>query len=528
MQATGTPAALPSPPTNVTVTTAHQSLQVSWTPPINTGGSEITGYRLTWSAGIPMSINVGNRTSYTITGLENRFSYTVNVRAVTSVGESIGAFAVGPTMPNPVPAAPLNVRTMAAPLQINGNPNVNADTSLVVAWDAPPPNGTNPVNGYVVQRRNSLVSSTRPGGDPIPAGEWSRVGVGAVNVASRTVTITGLLTGTSYDIRVQATNDHDDDLTTLSLGGPWAQGSGTPAGRPEAVAPILEPGFTSILVSWVPPADNGSDITHYLVRYTENLVGNETWNEDVRVEAPARNVRITGLTTRVPYVVQVQAVNAVGAGPNASEVETATGNYPDPPTLVRAVPTPNGNGRTLTVTWNRVTQTNGSGPLKSYTVEVLDVGSQGSAWVPTPGIAATATSATVNVTPGRSYLVRVKAIAGLPGSSGYIDAPVTAAGAPPAPTRVAATVGQDGSTINVVWTAVAQATPSDIIGYTVSWFSTTDPIRGSRGSATVTSNTIGTYAIVGLPPDTYTVQVSAFNQIGDGRPAVARVTISPR
>ena len=87
-QGFGTPATSPFAPTNVMVTTAHESLQVSWAPPTNTGGSDITGYKLTWSAGIPATVTIGNRTTYMITGLENRFAYTVRVKTITAVGES--------------------------------------------------------------------------------------------------------------------------------------------------------------------------------------------------------------------------------------------------------------------------------------------------------------------------------------------------------------------------------------------------------------------------------------------------------
>ena len=525
-QGFGTPATLPFAPTNVMVTTAHESLQVSWAPPTNTGGSDITGYKLTWSAGIPASVTIGNRTSYTISGLENRFAYTVSVKTVTAVGESTASFASGSTQPRAVPAAPRNVQVSTAPLLINGNTNVNAGTSLVVTWDAPPPNGTSPVDGYVVQRRDSLISSTTPGGSPTPAGQWFSTGVGTVDVLNRTATIGGLQTGRSYDIRVQATNDHDTNTNTGSVGGPWASASGTPATAPASVTPTLEPGYKSIIASWVPPADNGSDITHYLIRYAKNLTGNEPYSSDIRVNAPATRTRITGLEVGVPYVVQVQAVNAIGAGPNpAGEIQTTTGLIPDAPTSVRAVPTPDGNGSTLTVTWNRVTRTNGAGPVSSYIVEILDVTNPGNAWVPTLGIDGTTTKAVVHVVIGRTYLVRVKAVALHTGSSGYIDAPVKAAGSPATPALLAATIDRDGRTVNVIWTAVASGTPSDITSYTVSWFSTTDPVGGRRGTVLITSNTRGIYSIRGLPPGFYTVQVVATNHIGNSPPRTANVSV---
>ena len=528
-QSFGTPATLPFAPTNVIATTSHRSLQISWTAPTNTGGSAITGYKLIWSAGISAAVTVGNRTSYTITGLENRFAYTVSVQTINAVGESTSSFASGSTQPSAVPAAPRNVQVSTAPLLINGNTNVNAGTSLVVTWDTPPLNGTNPVDGYVVQRRDSLISSTTPGGSVTPAGHWITTRTGTVDVVNRTVTIGGLQTGRSYDIRVQATNDHDTNTNTGSIGGPWASGSGTPATAPAPITPTLEPGSTSVIVSWDPPADNGSDITHYLIRYAQNLTGNEQYSTDIRVDAPATRTRITGLQVGVPYVVQVQAVNAVGAGPNPTgEIQATTGLFPDAPTSVTAVPTANGNGSTLTVTWNRVTRTNGAGPVSSYIVETLDLTNPGNTWVLTTGIDGTTTTAVVNVVIGRTYLVRVKAVALHTGSSGYIDAPVKAAGAPATPALLAATIATDGVTVNVVWTAVSQGTPSDITGYLVSWFSTTDPVFGKRGTVRITSNTRGTYSIYGLPSGSYTVQVSSTNHVGNSPPRTANVTVPAR
>ena len=104
--------------------------------------------------------------------------------------------------------------------------------------------------------------------------------------------------------------------------------------------------------------------------------------------------------------------NAVGAGPNPTgEIQATTGLFPDAPTSVTAVPTPNGNGSTLTVTWNRVTRTNGAGPVSSYIVETLDLTNPGNTWVLTTGIDGTTTTAVVHVVIGRTYLVRVKAVA---------------------------------------------------------------------------------------------------------------------
>ena len=107
---------------------------------------------------------------------------------------------------------------------------------------------------------------------------------------------------------------------------------------------------------------------------------------------------------------------------------------------------------------------------------------------------------------GRTYLVRVKAVALHTGSSGYIDTPVKAAGSPTTPALLAATIDRDGRTVNVVWTAVASGTPSDITSYTVSWFqfaqlreqlaerfAAVDTQRSTRGSRICRTNAAETF-----------------------------------
>ena len=53
-EGSGTPVTLPGAPQDLAeVTTAHQSLQVTWNAPESDGGSDVTGYKVTWSAGVP-------------------------------------------------------------------------------------------------------------------------------------------------------------------------------------------------------------------------------------------------------------------------------------------------------------------------------------------------------------------------------------------------------------------------------------------------------------------------------------------
>jgi hypothetical protein len=528
-EGSGTPVTDPSPPAGVAVVTAHQSLQVTWNAPADDGntpgdgGSDITGYKVIWNAGVPQEATVpAEPRMYSITGLNNQYQYVVTVKTITAVGESDASDAADPPGdPAPVPAAPTNVNAVPPPV-VAGQPHDGQ--TLVVTWNAPPSNGTSAVTSYNVQQRTSAIPPTTPGGDDgTVAGNWST----AVSVAASmaTHTFTGLDNGASHDIRVQAVNDSNPDTPAVEpQAGPYGVGSGTPATLPGEVAAAttdVVPGYTSLDVLWVEPATNGSDITHYLVRYARNVTGNEPFSSDRRVNAPLTRVNLTGLAVGIPYVIQIQAINGIGTGPNpAADFTGSTGLYPNAPTSVTAVPKVDGDGTMLTVTWSKVTQTNGTGLVASYMVEVFATMAGNTVWVQTP--VADPTDTTVNVSSvvaGTMYLVRVRAIAstGAMGSNGYLLGTVTAAGVPAAPETVAAVIDSiTNTTVNVTWDSVPEMELEDTTttGYVVTWSNFTNPVTGSRGAASVSGAGTGEYTITGLNPGQYTVTVQAVNHVG--------------
>ena len=515
-EGSGTPVTLPNAPGAAPeVTTAHQSLQITWNAPMANGGSDVTGYKVMWTAGIPAEATVpAEPRMYTITGLDNRYQYSVTIKTITAAGESTDPSDAATGDPAPVPAAPTNVKAVPPPVVAGED---HSGVSLVVTWSAPPSNGTGAVTSYNVQRRTSAIPATTPDGTDTPAGAWSD----AVEVAApmTTTTLTGLDEGASYDVRVQATN-FDTNVPTSGTG-PYGVGSGTPATLPAAVAQgettVVVPGYTSLDVLWVAPADGGSDITHYLVRYARDVTSNEPFSSDIRVNAPLTRVNLTGLAVGIPHVIQIQAVNGIGTGPNPSADFTgSTGLYPNAPASVTAVPKVDGDGTMLTVTWSKVTQTNGTGPVASYIVETLNTTTPGG-WNGTTFAVAdlTDTKADVTVSDGDTYLVRVRAVAGTNGNYGYLAGTVTAAGVPTAPADVTAVVDEaTSSTVNVEWTSIPENMETDITGYVVAWFNTTNQVTGSRGSAAVSGAGTGKYTITGLNPGTYTVTVVAVNHVG--------------
>ena len=108
-----TPMTVPDAPTAVTAVQGDASATVSWAAPANTGGSPITSYTVTPSAGstalTPVTVSgTPPATTLNVTGLTNGTTYTFTVRATNAAGDSAlseGSAPVTPAAPT-APAAP--------------------------------------------------------------------------------------------------------------------------------------------------------------------------------------------------------------------------------------------------------------------------------------------------------------------------------------------------------------------------------------------------------------------------------------
>ena len=264
------PVTVPGAPTGVIATPGDTQAQVSWSAPLATGGSPITGYTVTsspqgrtcaWPAG-PLGC--------TVTGLANGQPYTFTVTATNSVGTGPSSSASAPVTPATVPGAPTGV--VAIPYNL----------SALVSWTPPADNGGNAITGYQVRSSDGETCTS----------------TGGLSCA-----VTGLANGTPYTFTVTATN---------------SVGPGSASNPSVAVVPVQVPnapsgvattrGWGAITVSWAAPADNGSTITGYTV--TSSPGGQTcTW-----ASGPL-SCTVSSLEADTPYTFTVTATNSSGTGP---------------------------------------------------------------------------------------------------------------------------------------------------------------------------------------------------------------------
>ena len=317
--ATGTPPTVPGTPTIDELTAAVQSLTVEWSPPADDGGREVTSYDARYietSADEAVEANWtveqawtsgGGDLSHTITGLDGGTQYDVQVRAVNAVGAGAWSDTATGTPPT-VPGTP-TIDELTAAVQ-----------SLTVEWSPPADDGGREVTSYDARYIETSA-------DEAVEANWTVEQAWTSGGGDLSHTITGLDSGTQYDVQVRAVN-------TVGAGAWSDTATGTPPTLPGTpTIDELTAAVQSLTVEWSPPADDGgAEVTSYDARYIETSADEAVeanWTVEQAWTSGGGDLRhtITGLDGGTQYDVQVRAVNTVGAG---AWSDTATGT---PPTL---------------------------------------------------------------------------------------------------------------------------------------------------------------------------------------------------
>ena len=482
----GTPSTTPGAPASTSVTPGDGSLTVAWTAPAETGGANITGYRVEWKLSTTQSwagasSATDNVSPYTIMGLTNGNEYNVRVRAANLNGGGVWSSSMDHT-PSGTPGAPAITGVTAG------------DGSLMVAWTAPTETGGSPITGYTIEWKLSAEA-------------WSAAS--SATPTASPYTIMGLDNGSQYDVRVSASNINGN-------GAPSTIMSGTPSTTPGKPSVTLQAGMVSgqvlgdrIRVSWTEPDDGGLTITSYKVQWKS---GRETFGtpREATVNPPALHYIIRNLDSETEYDVQVIAGNGNGEG-DPSDVESRRpSTIPGAPVLDRVT---RGNGQ-LNAFWSAASYDGGS-TITGYRVFWRLARNE-----PWPWPAATFQSADIQ---GLSYDY---AITGLTNHLLY-DVIVTAVningpGEPsnevtkdpfdPPGKPVITSIEKEAGALKVTWTRPTGMSPK----YRVEWKLSSTASWDNPFSHEITNENTLTYTITGVTDGTsYDVRVIAANVSGE-------------
>ncbi|RZU62021.1 Ig-like domain-containing protein [Zhihengliuella halotolerans] len=268
-------------------------------------------------------------------------------------------------------------------------------------------------------------------------------------------------------------------------------------------------GDRKAVLTWDPPANNGSAITHYTVTGGGHSQQCET-----------TTCTITPLTNDQTYNFTVTASNAIGESPKSPESADAR---PDVEPEQPAAPTGKDGDQKATFNWTAPVSRGSA--IQSYTLEISPAPANGVAQI--TGI--TGTSYTwEGLKNGTAYQVRVRAVnkAAKPSQWSTYSAAVTPAGVPfkpDAPTAVRKDSAVDGGVVDVSWRAPG-ANGAPLQTYTVRVFEgsslvrTISDIPANRSNQTVTGlNTSKSYRF----------SVTARNRVGASDQSAQSAAVTP-
>ena len=314
---TKTPKTIPDEVTKLGVISGDKELTVSWTAPVpeKNGGAGINQYIVQWKSGDQdydtSRQETPSNTSQVIKPLTNGTPYSIQVRADNGEEPEVGQdynWEETTGTPMTVPGAPTNLEVE------------EGDRQLKVSWVAPTNTGglNIEIDHFVVQWQ-------------VKGGNWSSPREHTTTDETvLTETITGLLNGTDYDIRVRADNDVAGQTFQ------WAYTTGKPRtipGPPTGLS--VTPGDGQLTLSWVAPRDNGGlTINRFIVQWKSGI---QQYDTSRQATPPTTSQVIGQLTNDTPHSVRVRADNTVVL-PNEDSYNWAFGN--DTPAAVQSPPPP--------------------------------------------------------------------------------------------------------------------------------------------------------------------------------------------
>ena len=268
--------------------------------------------------------------------------------------------------------------------------------------------------------------------------------------------LTGLSNGTTYEVRVRATNSVGTGL--------WSSvGTGTPAAEsPGQVFGVdAEGGDGEVDVSWTEPDNGGDAIIRYEVQWRTGLQSFSTGRQTTNTDAM---VTVGSLTNGTEYFFRVRAVNLAGNGDWSSVVSSTPAmalpavSAPDAPDAPVAVV---GQGELL---WSWNCPKDNGGEVTGFDFQQRE---QGDSWPMTSVQVMRPVRVVSGLTNGTEYEVRVRATNSA-GTSGWS---ATASGTPTAgvPDKIQrVSVVEGNGQLTVEW-GVPESNGATITGYTAQY-----------------------------------------------------------
>lgn len=480
----GSPILPPGAPTITSVSPTNEAAIIAITPPVDDGGSPVTGYEYlitgetTWNTAVVFS----SPTRIYIQNLVNGEAYIVRVRARNTFGAGAQSDESSSFVPNIPAGAPL-ITSIAS-----GN------QQLSVIFTPPVETGGGEIVDYLYSTDSGTTfTSSGYTASPIVIETTSNTGVALVN-------------GTAYVIRLQARTSLSGD------GEPSNFLIGTPSDVPgkAAITDIFAGNNKLTIYIQAPTSDGGSPVTGY--EYTIN--DGVDWNTAiVTTTLTSRTFIISELVNGVAVTVKVRAINIAGAGEASESASGTPCTTPEAPVITSISP---GNGRlTLFVAPGG----NGGAAITGYQ---YSVGASGVWTDVSVEIEAPLRTIVTGLNNGQLYYIRLRAVNILgPGAPSAGDKSGRPAGEPSAPIEFSLTP-KDSAISASFKAAVNNGSAISSYQYTLATSAEATPDwKQLLTTATTAQSPAGYYTDIVIPETltnfvAYYVRIRAVNAIGNG------------
>ncbi len=498
---------VPGPPGNLSATAnGRTAIDLTWDAPTNTGGTDITGYRVQWSDDQGSSwsdvdpAHTGTTRTYSHTGRSPNTRYDYQVYASNSQGESA-------TASSSTSATTDAIMAPDAPTAVSVTPS--GRTILIVSWTAPADNGGEAITGYKIDvstdggtNYNPLVTNTR---------------------STQTTHIhRGLSAGVTRHYQISAINSVNTGAASTAGMGTTVDGSTNTVPSDPTSLTATASGRTLIVLTWTAPSNNGgSAVSGYKIEWSAD--GTSNWAElEDDTESTATTFIDRGLSAGSTRHYRVSAINTTNPGTasitaSATTVDGSTNTIPSDPTGLNA----SANGpTTIDLSWTAPANTGGTA-ITGYHIEWSSDGTAGWADVMDDTESTSTTYSDTGLLGGATRHYRVYAInaqgESLPSNTD--DATTAAAVRPGAPQNLVATAS-GRATINLRWDLPTSDGGARITSYRIQWSA-----DGNAPWTNVTpahSGTDRTYSDTGLDPSTTRhYRVYASNSVNESASASA-------
>ena len=296
------PVTVPNAPTAVSAANGDTELVVSWSAPVDTGGSAITGYKITMQTAetgnydVLVADTTSTAITYTKTGLTNGVNYRFQIYAITSAGTSAASTTSTSVQPS---AASISINAGVASVSKTADVGVTTFTGLQAQGKTPSADVVVTIsvtgNGCTVGTAPYTVTLTSGNKDL----QTFDINIGAA-VGDCTVSFATVSADAAYNVITVS----DLTIKVESLAGP-----------PTSLAAVATGITETIKLDWVAVtsvADTGNTaITGYLIQ--KSIDDGTTWIDIVHDLTTVTRTE-SGFTNAVEVSIRIASKNSIGVG----------------------------------------------------------------------------------------------------------------------------------------------------------------------------------------------------------------------